>query len=81
MFITEMCPSGGTKYVSFGLFLSILKESGEGRGGTPGTVPLKNPEVTSRKACLRNADSSLGERKNASFGRRKTFRKIPVRTF
>ena len=28
----------------------------EGRGGAPGTVPLQNPEVTSPKACLRNAD-------------------------
>ena len=56
MFFTEMCPSGGTKHVSFELFLSILREPGEGRGGDPGTVPLQNPEVTSRKACLRNAD-------------------------
>ena len=57
MFFTEMCPSGGTKYISFELFLSILRKPGEGRGGAPGTVPLQNPEVTSRKACLRNADS------------------------
>ena len=56
MFFTEMCPSGGTKYVSFEFFLSILRAPGEGRGGAPGTVPLQNPEVTSRKACLRNAD-------------------------
>ena len=46
MFFTEMCPSGGTKYVSFELFLSTLREPGEGRGGAPGTVPLQNPEVT-----------------------------------
>ena len=29
---------------------------GEGRGGTPDMVPLQNPKVTSRKACLRNAE-------------------------
>ena len=52
------CPSGGTEYVSFELFLGILRGSGEGRGGAPGTVPLQNPEVTSRKACLRNAEFS-----------------------
>ena len=34
-----MCPSGGTKYVSFELFLGILSGPGEGRGGAPGTVP------------------------------------------
>ena len=56
MFFTEMCPSGGTRYVSFELFLSILREPGEGRRGAPGTVPLQNPEVTARKARLRNAD-------------------------
>ena len=56
MLFSEMCPSGGTKYVSFEFFLSILRAHGEGRGGAPGTVPLQNPEVTSRKACLRNAD-------------------------
>ena len=56
MFFTEMCPSAGTRYVSFELFLSILREPGEGRRGAPGTVHLQNPEVTSRKACLRNAD-------------------------
>ena len=48
---------GGTEYVFFELFLGILSGPGEGRGGAPGTVPLQNPEVTSRKACLRNADS------------------------
>ena len=31
----------------------------EGRGGAPGTVPLQNPQVTSRKACLRNAEKTL----------------------
>ena len=46
MFFTEMCPSGGTKYVSFELFLSILREPGEGRGGVPGAVPLQNLEVS-----------------------------------
>ena len=56
MFFTKRCPSGGTEYVSFELFLGILRGPGEGRGGAPGTVPLQNPEVTSRKACLRNAD-------------------------
>ena len=56
MFLTEMCLSGGTKYVSFGFFLGILRGPGEGRGGAPGTVPLQNPQVTSRKACLRNAE-------------------------
>ena len=29
-------------------FLGILRGSGEGRGGAPSTVPLQNPEVTSR---------------------------------
>ena len=53
-----MGPSG-TKYVSFELFLSILKKPGEGKGGgAPGTVPLQNQEVTSRKACLKNAETS-----------------------
>ena len=56
MFFTKRCPSGGTEYVSFELFLGILRGPGEGRGGAPGTVPLQNPEVTLRKACLRNAD-------------------------
>ena len=56
MFFTEMRPWGGTKYVSFELLLGILGGPGEGRGGAPGTVPLQNPKVTSRKACLRNAD-------------------------
>ena len=55
MFFTKRCPSGGTERVSFELFLGILSGPGEGRGGAPGTVPLQNPEVTSRKACLRNA--------------------------
>ena len=50
------CVQGGTEYVSFELFLGILSGPGEGRGGAPGTVPLQNPEVTSRKACLRNTD-------------------------
>ena len=57
MFFTKRCPSGGTEYVSFELLLGILRGPGEGRGGTPGTVPLQNPEVTSRKACLRNAEN------------------------
>ena len=48
---------GGTEYVSFELFLGILSGPGEGRGGAPGTVPLQNREVTSRKACLRNAET------------------------
>ena len=48
----------GTKYVSFEILLGILRAPGEGRGGTPGTVPLRNPKVTSQKACLRNAESS-----------------------
>ena len=56
MFFTEMCPSGGTKYVSFELLLGILRGYGEGRGGLPGTVPLQNPKVTPQKACLRNAE-------------------------
>ena len=30
----------------------------EEQGGAHGTVLLQNPQVTSRKACLRNADSS-----------------------
>ena len=56
MFFTKMRPSGGTRYVSFALFLGILRGPGEGRGGAPGTVPLQNPEITSRKACLRKAE-------------------------
>ena len=56
MFFTKRCPSGGTEYVSFELFLRIIRGPGDGRGGTPGTVPLQNQEVTSRKACLRNAE-------------------------
>ena len=59
MFFTKRCPSGGTEYVSFELVLGILRGLGEGRGGTPGTVPVQNPEVTSRKACLRNAEITL----------------------
>ena len=56
--------SGGTKYVSFEVFLSLLREPGKGRGGDPGTVPLQNPEVTSRKACLRNAEGGIAESRN-----------------
>ena len=59
MFVTKRCPLGGTEYVSFELFLGILSGPGEGRGDAPGTVPLQNPEVTSRKACLRNAEKSI----------------------
>ena len=55
MFFTAMCPSGGTKYVSLELLLGILTGPGKGRGGDPGTVPLQNPKVNSRKACLRDA--------------------------
>ena len=41
-----MCPSGGTKYVSFEMLLFIiLRGPGEGRGGAPGKVPLQNPKV------------------------------------
>ena len=32
MLFTAMCPSGGTKYISFGLLLDILRGPGEGRG-------------------------------------------------
>ena len=51
-------------------FWGILSGSGEGQGGAPGTVPLQNPEVTSRKACLRNADcswSGVSERKERTW--------------
>ena len=71
MFFTKMCPSSGTKYVSFELFLSILRGLGEGRGGAPGTVPLQNPEVTSRKACLRNAELLVLQK--SCFGKRCLF--------
>ena len=37
-------------------FWAFLGGPGGGTGGAPGTVPLQNPQVTSRKACLRNAD-------------------------
>ena len=38
--------------------LRDLGALGRGEGaGAPGTVPLQNPEVTSRKACLRNAET------------------------
>ena len=57
MFFTKTCPSARTKYVSFELLLGILRGPGEGRGGAPGTVPFPNPQVTSRKACLRNAEN------------------------
>ena len=43
MFNTEICPSGGTKYVSFELFLSIPREAGRGEGGAPGTVNIDPP--------------------------------------
>ena len=66
MFFTETSPSGGTKYVSFEFILGILGGPGEGRGGAPGTVPLQNPQVTSRKACLRNAESSLADENGQS---------------
>ena len=49
-------PLGGTEYVSFELFLGILRGLGRGEGAGPCTAPLQNPQVTSRKACLRNAD-------------------------
>ena len=32
MFFTKMCPSDGTKYASFELFLGILRGLGRGRG-------------------------------------------------
>ena len=51
MFFTEMCPLGGTNYVSFELLWGIFKGPGEGRRGHLfGAVPLQNPQVTSRKA-------------------------------
>ena len=34
-------------------FWAFFSGPWEGRGGAPGTAPLQNPEVTSRKACLR----------------------------
>ena len=49
MFFTKMCPSGGTKCVSFELSLGILRGPDEGRGGAPGTVPLQNPQLGCRK--------------------------------
>ena len=55
--------------VSSELFLGILRGPGEGRGGAPGTVSLQNPEVTSRNACLRNADLSSRGNKRALFKR------------
>ena len=57
MFFTNTCPLGGAEYISFQLFLGILRGRGEGRGGAPGTLHLQNLQVTSRKACLRNAES------------------------
>ena len=36
----------------------ILRGPGEERWGAPGTVPLQNQEVTSRKASLRNAEKT-----------------------
>ena len=56
MFFIKMCPSGGTRYGSFALVLGILRGPGKRRGGAPGTAPLQVQKVTSRKACLRNAD-------------------------
>ena len=44
-------------HVYFEFFWGILRGPGEGRRGAPGTVPLQNAQVTSRKACLRNADT------------------------
>ena len=41
-------------------FWAFLGGPEEGRGGAPGAVPLQNPKVTSRKACLRNADLLSG---------------------
>ena len=72
-----MCPAGGTKYVSFELFLGILRGPGEGRGVAPGTEPLRNtsqnPQVTSRKACLRRADL------HAEFSKgRSSLRRLPI---
>ena len=68
MFFTEIYPLGGTKYVSLELFLSILRGPGEGRGGAPATVPLQNQEVTSRKACLRNAEITVLHQRNGGLG-------------
>ena len=59
-----MCLLDGTKYVLFALFLGIVRGPRKGRGGGPGTVPLQNPQVTSRKACLRNADNVGSEKKH-----------------
>ena len=66
MFFTKRCPSGGTEYVSFEVnFWAFLVAPGRGEGAPlHGTVPLQNPEVTSRKACLRNAEAPTpGDRK------------------
>ena len=40
-------------------FWPFLGALGRGEGGAPGTVPLQNPKVTSRKACLRNAEVNV----------------------
>ena len=37
----------------FELLLGVLRGWGRGEGA-PGTLPLQNAKVTSRKACLRN---------------------------
>ena len=59
MFFTKTCPSGGTKYVCFELFSAFLGAWPGAGGGAPGTVPLHNPQITSRKACLRKADQKV----------------------
>ena len=53
----------------FWIFWGHSEGPGEGRGGAPGTVPLQIPQVTSRKACLRNAEwrSSCKYRPEARF--------------
>ena len=55
IFFSKMCRLGGTKYVYSELCSGILRGPGKRRGGA---VPLRNPQVTSLKACLRNADVS-----------------------
>ena len=54
-------------------FWAFLGGLGEGKGGAPGTVPLPDPQVTSRKACLRNADLVREEKSVHDHHRKKIF--------
>ena len=56
MFFTKGCPSGGTEYVSFELFLGILRGKGRGEGAPLVRYLCKTQKSLHGRHCLRNAE-------------------------